>query len=352
MFPQTQANAVSTTSRAVTVALHLLLVAVFAAGAAHAHAQASAVYIDDTGKVGIGNTAPAAPLDVTGNAVISGQVRIGGAPDPASNRPLDVAGPGGIRIGQTAPQSDQNEIFFQDNGQIRSFDNNHRIIFDRSSAALELRELGNIILSAGATAGQRTQKVIVTGAGMNVNGDMTVTGGATVNGAATIAGALTLNGSVSQTVQYQIDDNALTTFFKPMQRYHMSLTYRNYAGRTKTIPTDILIALCGKPDGCQVRLGMKGWENATQTETASRSFVFYYSPANGRWRTSEDKVGVVGNRTIEHASDMGNWHACYFTDGTYVAGGSAADNGTGMQLLVYTGGYPNATRTCELTLIP
>ena len=56
-----------------------------------------------TGYVGIGTTAP--------------------------SKPLDVAASGGIRISQTTGSSSQT-IIFQDNGQIRSNDDNHRIIFD------------------------------------------------------------------------------------------------------------------------------------------------------------------------------------------------------------------------------
>ncbi|MEH2168008.1 MAG: hypothetical protein V7K41_15290 [Nostoc sp.] len=53
------------------------------------------------------------------------------------------------------------EIFFADNGQIRSVDNNHRIIFRRSEDKLELREFGDIIFSPGATAGNETAKVFL-----------------------------------------------------------------------------------------------------------------------------------------------------------------------------------------------
>jgi len=54
-----------------------------------------------------------------------------------------------------------NEIFFTDNGQIRSSDNAHRIIFDRANNILETREFGAIILSSGATSSNRTQTVYV-----------------------------------------------------------------------------------------------------------------------------------------------------------------------------------------------
>jgi hypothetical protein len=52
-----------------------------------------------------------------------------------------------------------NELFFPDNGQVRSLNDNHRILFRRSDNALELRELGRIIFSPGATAGTETAKM-------------------------------------------------------------------------------------------------------------------------------------------------------------------------------------------------
>jgi hypothetical protein len=60
-----------------------------------------------------------------------------------------------------------NEIFFADEGQIRSVDNNHRIIFDRSNNILELMEYGDIIFSAGATAGTRTETAFIDDDGTN-----------------------------------------------------------------------------------------------------------------------------------------------------------------------------------------
>lgn len=87
-------------------------------------------------------------------------------------KPLDVASSGGIRISQSARASDTNELYFADNGQIRSLDDNHRIIFNRATNDLELREYGTITLSPGATQGNRTAKVLIdpsnVGIGMDV----------------------------------------------------------------------------------------------------------------------------------------------------------------------------------------
>lgn len=83
---------------------------------------------------------------------------------------------------------DNNEFFFSDNGQIRSLDNNHRILFRRSENKMELREYGDIIFSPGATTGAETAKAVILGNGnfgigtpipsakLEVNGDIKVTG--------------------------------------------------------------------------------------------------------------------------------------------------------------------------------
>lgn len=98
----------------------------------------------------------------------SGNVGIGVA---SPQKPLDVGASGGIRVNRTENASNANEILFQDNGQIRSLDNNHRIIFDRASNILELREYGPLVFSPGATSGARTQTVT-----FNADGSITLTG--------------------------------------------------------------------------------------------------------------------------------------------------------------------------------
>jgi microcystin-dependent protein len=80
----------------------------------------------------------------------------------APAKALDIAGVGGIRISRTeglAGTASNNEIFFQDNGQIRSVDDNHRLIFDRANNTIEMREYGDLVFSPGSTAGTRTQTV-------------------------------------------------------------------------------------------------------------------------------------------------------------------------------------------------
>jgi hypothetical protein len=114
----------------------------------------------------------AAPLTLMANAAVitvggtKGNVGFG-TTTPA--KPLDVAGSGGIRISQTGSADQTNEIFFQDNGQIRSLDDNHRIIFDRANNIFEIREFGDLVFSPGATSGTRTNLLRITSAGKMVS---------------------------------------------------------------------------------------------------------------------------------------------------------------------------------------
>ena len=128
-----------------------------------------------------GTATPAGGLSIADDAAYrlvvdsSGNVGIGTI---SPQKPLDVAASGGIRISQTAQASDTNEIYFADNGQIRSLDDNHRIVFNRAANEFEIREFGAITFSPGATAGQRTAAVSIL-----PSGDMTVTGDVILTGA-------------------------------------------------------------------------------------------------------------------------------------------------------------------------
>lgn len=73
------------------------------------------------------------------------------------NAPIDITGSLSVTSGS--------EILFQDNGQIRSLDNNHRILFRHSENKLEFREYGDIIFSPGATAGAETAKAVMSNNG-------------------------------------------------------------------------------------------------------------------------------------------------------------------------------------------
>ncbi|MEI6817881.1 MAG: hypothetical protein WCL14_14840 [Bacteroidota bacterium] len=99
-------------------------------------------------------------------------------------KPLDIAASGGIKISRTENANQNNELFFGDNGQIRSLDSNHRIIFNRSSDQLIFLENGSFSFKTGASPG--TEKVTILS-----NGNMGVGTTAPVT-------KLEVNGSIRQ----------------------------------------------------------------------------------------------------------------------------------------------------------
>jgi hypothetical protein len=87
---------------------------------------------------------------------------------------------------------DGKELVFADNGQIRSLDDYHRILFRRSENKMELREYGDLIFSPGATAATETAKVVMLANGSVGIGTSTPQSTLEVNGSAAIRGAYTL----------------------------------------------------------------------------------------------------------------------------------------------------------------
>jgi len=71
------------------------------------------------------------------------------------------------------------EIFWSGNGQIRSLDNNHRIVFDRTHDELEFREWGTIRFYAGGSDGGDAD-LVVSDSQISVQGNPIVNCGALV----------------------------------------------------------------------------------------------------------------------------------------------------------------------------
>ncbi len=257
------------------------------------------------GNVGIGRTDPKASLDVAGTLKVSGEsgsygaVGINTSPIPGQNLVITPA-QGNVPFNVTDPTGSINWLSVLSDGRV-------------------IMNGGNV--GVGTANPDPTAKLDV-------------------------AGDVRIQGKVSSRGRYQRDDEAERTYEIPPP-YHLSLTAARYGGRTKTIPKDVLVALCGGSSSCELRLAMTRWDNDTQTEGASRSVVFYYSANNGRWRASNDASGVAGDKITQHVLDL--WGTCLFTDGTYFNYKDQGDKGTGMQLLVWNN-RSNANRTCELTL--
>ncbi|HKY28865.1 MAG TPA: hypothetical protein VJM12_13080 [Pyrinomonadaceae bacterium] len=323
--------------------LALMIAGVMLVGATIVFGQSAvdALFVDKNGNVGIGTTAPANKLSVMGNADFSGNVAVGTS-TPANK--LSVTGnadfSGNVGIGTTAPAAKldiKDRIALQDASGRNYFKD-----FEKNDGK-GLR-VGTVWGQYGVFA--------ETGLGAlgGVDGVTLQNGGLKVDKAGVVSTSsdMSVGRFVRSKGRYQRDSEAETTY-SLSPRYHLSLTAGAFDGTTKLIPQDVIDDLCGDWDGCEYRLGMTRWSDDTQTETASRSGLFYYSTSDGHWRSSEDQVGVDGNRITEHVKYI--WETCYFTDAPHFQRTSQRDEVRGMYLLVWYVGFSNKNRTCELTLI-
>ena len=98
------------------------------------------------------------------------------------------------------------DILFQDNGQICSFDDTHRLVFDRAGGLLELHEAGAIRLLTGSPTPTKRLRILATGqvgigtatptSLLHVTGDMRTDGALHVAGQAAVGGTLTVGSAV------------------------------------------------------------------------------------------------------------------------------------------------------------
>jgi hypothetical protein len=335
-----------------------------------------ALYIDSSGRVGIGTTQPMAALEVRAPAGSASAIRFGdpaghasltagstsfGLRDQAANNRLTILqSNGNVGIGTDQPQAKleiaQNQAIKVGNAYLSSGGNYTHLANNEwydgkkwqataPGALIQLRGQ-NTIFYTHDEKGSHVNRMIVNSAG-NVG-----IGTSNPKSKLQVMGDTMIYGKVTHSGRRQVDDLPENTY-QISPRYHLSLSGRAYGGKTKTIPSGTLKALCADPDGCQVRLAMTRWSANTQPESASVFFTFYYSPTNnGHWRASSTDAanasGVDGDGKIMHVRNI--WNTCYFTDGTYANYKQVGDKTQGMQLLVWNG-YKNINRTCELTLI-
>jgi len=293
------------------------------------------------GKLGIGKTIPTAAFDVTGNAAVSGKVGIGMAP----------SGDFQLQIKEATSAPNNGLVIYNAEGTHTA-----NMWVGKDAAILELVP-GRVGIGMSPDVLQRANASLGVGGNTALVGKVWINTGSADSrnpeAALTVEGDALIKGRVTSLAHYQRDDEPETTY-EIFSRYHLSLTAPKYGGRTKAIPHDTLVALCGDQDGCQVRLAMTRWTNDTQTESASRTFMFYYSGSDGHWRSGwqeGDISGVDGNGVTQHAYNI--WNTCFFTDGTYSNYKDEGDKVKGMQLLVWNnqGQFNNRNRTCELTLM-
>ena len=332
----------------------------------------NALFIDDNGNVGIGTEHPGATLDVMGTMNVVKEVTFAG--------PLTALGR--VQIGKKTE-----EAVLDVAGTLKVTDNatvegslktggNVGIGLAPTGIKLEIRQneaikVGNAYLSSGGDYahlannmwfdGTKWQETAA-GALLQLSGQETIIlthdgKGRHMEMVKVNQAGMTVNGSLQYQGVYQRNDEPETTR-QIFPRYHLTLTGPVYRGSSKRIPQETLIALCGDEDGCEVRLGMTKWDNDTQTETASRSSLFYYSSGNGHWRASSgiaawDASGIDGDGKTAHVL-VHPWRVCHFTDGNYSKNVNNGDSQKGMELLMWEadkGKNQGTNRTCELTLI-
>ncbi|HET6975849.1 MAG TPA: tail fiber domain-containing protein [Pyrinomonadaceae bacterium] len=127
--------------------------------------------------VGIWTNDPRARLHVSGTLLVDSVAAVGSRGSlevhsvASAGGRFKVATDGKVGIGTAEPQEklhlmgtarvEGGDIFFKDNGEIRSYDDKHRIMFRRGENKLEFREHGDIIFSPGSTDGSEKAKAVM-----------------------------------------------------------------------------------------------------------------------------------------------------------------------------------------------
>ena len=175
-------------------------------------------------------------------------------------------------------------------------------------------------------------------------------------GGATFTGNLNVSGTVVGNIKtrLQVNNDAETTLTKPNWRYHITLTGGDRGSKTRTIPRDVLIALCGPPDGCNGVLGRRLW-SANETMSWSNTFHFIYNKDTQGFRSDApfgSDGSTINGQNLDYVANAGSRGGgfCYITPETWENGQNKGNRGDGLQLRI--DGADRAERECNLTLIP
>lgn len=215
------------------------------------------------------------------------------------SKPFDVALLGGIRISRTESSSSSNELYFQDNGQIRSADDNHRIMFLRSSNQLVLREYGDIIFDYDVQNTRNTTNFVQFRQGVSLD-IMTIYAN----------GAIVINETGDANADVRIEgDTDINLFFTDASvnrvgfRTNTPLAVIDILGGYNAAGTangDGPIAIQWGGSGGGYRHWIKTRHNATLT--SGNAFEFYCNNNGTAGGSSAPGTGNICALTIDHVS--------------------------------------------------
>jgi len=115
--------------------------------------------------------------DNNGTGAVFRVLKDNGSLNPPVAEIFQIAEDGDVNTHGNLKLASGKEIFWSDNGQIRSYDNNHRIVFDRTHNELEFLEYGTIGFYAGGINGGDAD-LVISDSQINVQGNSVVNCGA------------------------------------------------------------------------------------------------------------------------------------------------------------------------------
>ena len=205
----------------------------------------------------------------------------------------------------------QREVFFQDNAQVRCFDDSHRLVFDRQNNQLELYEFGDILFLTGGAP--PTEKVRIRGSGQVGIGTATPNRNLTISGPAgtyvNVIDAKDANGPYEVLVGADTNGGILSTISNHDLQLRAGgnvtrLTIKA-AGNIGIGTTSPQFAL-DVADRLQIRQGPSGTAGLWLTQTVSanpRAFIGMASDGQvGLWGNTGANWGLVMDTTTGFVS--------------------------------------------------